>query len=456
MMMFFVSAVSVIAAFCVLGVISSGGVRSASDYAVSGRRAGGLSVAGIITGALVAGGSTIGTVQMAYIGGLSAWWFTLGSGIGCAILGMRFAGPLRRTGLSTLPELIERNFGYPTALVTLSGSVLGTLISVVTQFQAGTALLGSLVPISGAAAAAVISVMIMAFIFAGGLKSYSSVGNAKTAALCLLLAACCAAAAINGQTPAVILREMPARPWFSPFGFGIGKGLGACFSLIVGILCTQIYVQALFAASGEREARRGCIISAILIPPLGLMGIWIGLAMRNAGIEVEPAQALPFFIMNFFHPAVSGALWACLAIAIVGGASGLCLGIATNISMDIYARISGADREGGAALAAGRGAVLLTVAVTASLAVALKSSLILHLSYIGMGLRGSSMAVPLLALILRPGALSRRAAFAAASCGLAGMLAAWVAAPQIEPLFIGLPASAAAAVIFQLIPGKRG
>ena len=45
-------------------------------------------VAGIIIGTLVGGSSTIGTAQLAYHYGLSAWWFTLGAGIACLILAL--------------------------------------------------------------------------------------------------------------------------------------------------------------------------------------------------------------------------------------------------------------------------------------------------------------------------------------------------------------------------------
>ena len=65
-------------------------------------------VAGVITGTLVGGSSTIGTAQLAYQFGMSAWWYTLGAGISCLILALVYAKPLRRTGGSTLvAEIIQ-------------------------------------------------------------------------------------------------------------------------------------------------------------------------------------------------------------------------------------------------------------------------------------------------------------------------------------------------------------
>ena len=70
----------------VFAVIGSGfyvsrSVRSSAGYSVAGRSAGASLVAGSIAGTVVGGGATVGTAQLAYSFGLSAWWFTLGSGI---------------------------------------------------------------------------------------------------------------------------------------------------------------------------------------------------------------------------------------------------------------------------------------------------------------------------------------------------------------------------------------
>ena len=64
--------------FVLCGVYSGRRVKTAEDFTVSGKRAGGLMVAGTILGTMIGGASTIGTAQMAFAGGLSAWWFTLG------------------------------------------------------------------------------------------------------------------------------------------------------------------------------------------------------------------------------------------------------------------------------------------------------------------------------------------------------------------------------------------
>lgn len=443
---FTLSAFAVIATFVAVGFVSSGKIKNVGDYAVANRSAEASSVAGVIMGALVAGGSSIGTVQMAYQWGLSAWWFTLGSGIGCLILGFRFAGPIRRSALTTLPELLERHYGQPTAWVSLLVSSLGTLLSVAAQFLAGTALLRSIWPITQEWASVLLTLTILAFIFAGGLKSFGAVGNAKTVILYTLLGLCCLKIVFLGQTPGVLIRDLPVSPWFNPFARGVGKDLGACLSLLVGILCTQIYIQAVFAASDEGAARTGCLTAGVLIPPIGLMAVWVGLALRNMGVVVEPALALPYFLNTYFHPALSGALWAGLAITVVGGAAGLSLGIATNLSYDVYARLFKLEKNDRRLLGLNRFSLVFVIVSAALLGLALRGDLILRLSYVGMALRGAATVVPMVAAILYPGYLPPRLAFAASLLGLTGMGWAWLFLSGIEPLYIALPASCLALI----------
>ena len=73
-----------------IGLWSGKKVRSAEDFSGGGGKAGPWIVCGAIMGTLVSGQATIGTAQLAFNYGMSAWWFTLGSGIGCLILAIAF------------------------------------------------------------------------------------------------------------------------------------------------------------------------------------------------------------------------------------------------------------------------------------------------------------------------------------------------------------------------------
>ena len=81
-----------------VGIYSGRKVKSAADFATGGGKVGPWMISGTIMGALVSSQASIGTAQLAFSYGVSAWWFTLGSGLGCLILALGYVRPLRRSG----------------------------------------------------------------------------------------------------------------------------------------------------------------------------------------------------------------------------------------------------------------------------------------------------------------------------------------------------------------------
>lgn len=117
----------------IVGLYSGSKVKNARDFTTGGGKAGPFLVCGAILGSLVGGQATIGTAQLAFHFGISAWWFTLGSGIGCLILGIGYVIPLRRTGNVTLLQVISEEYGPKAGYL---GSVLcsiGIFISIISQ-----------------------------------------------------------------------------------------------------------------------------------------------------------------------------------------------------------------------------------------------------------------------------------------------------------------------------------
>lgn len=94
-----------------VGVYSGRKVKTSSDFSVGGKKANTGIVVGTIMGTLVGGASTIGTAQLAFLYGFSAWWFTLGAGLGCFFLAVFFSGPLHRSNKETVPQILAEEFG---------------------------------------------------------------------------------------------------------------------------------------------------------------------------------------------------------------------------------------------------------------------------------------------------------------------------------------------------------
>jgi SSS family solute:Na+ symporter len=439
--MFFSGAVLLILLFVLLGSIgATRGIKS-GEYTVSGRSAGVSSVSGIIMGALVGGASTVGTVQMAYQWGLSAWWFTLGAGIGCLLLGVWFARPLRNSELVTIPEFLRKSYGPGAGIICLVTSSIGTFISVVAQFLAGIALFMSIFPVNSAGAVTIVSLLVLTFIYLGGLRSYSRIGKAKIFLLYLILLLSTIVIVSRGYSPAGIVREVPSSPFLNILGRGVSTDINALVSMITGVFCTQIYIQGVFAASTAETARKGVFMAALLMPPLGLMGVYIGLYLKATGVAVAPAQALPYFLHSAFHPFLAGIMWCGILITVIGTAAGLSLGIATNIIRDIYMKVisSGqAETDEKKLLQTSRISVALVVISAAVIGSLADRSMILQWSYLSMGLRGVGTFFPLVLSVIYPGRLGLKWALFSMLGGIGGLILWPVFGTSIPPLLAGL------------------
>lgn len=76
------------------------------------------------------------------------------------------------------------------------------------------------------------------------------------------------------------------------FARGVLQDAGSGLSLLLGVLSTQTYAQAIWSARSDNAARKGALLSAFLMPVVGLACIGIGLFMRGHSITEEEAAAL--------------------------------------------------------------------------------------------------------------------------------------------------------------------
>lgn len=433
-------------AFAAAGLLTGkrGNQPQSDDFALGGRKSNAADVTGILLGSLIGGASTVGTVQMAYLFGMPAIWFTLGGGIGCLLLGLIFAAPLRDSGITTISDYLEKSCkggGGKISLLSALSSSAGTLISICAQLLSCIALLHGSFQIPVWLASIVSSVLILGFIITGGLKSFSKLGAAKIVLLYGSLLLCTGAAVKGGWTPSAILSALPARELLNPFGRGLAIDTGALVSMIVGVFTTQIYVQSLAAANSTKSARIGALASGLLMPPMGLLGVWIGLSVRAAGVDIPANQVLTWFIMHSFSPLAAGIIWASIVITVIGCAAGLLLGVATNISKNILPCLP-LFKNSGRSATAQRAIIAVLISIAAIFGMLDKNTLILELSYVSMGLRGAGTFLPFVAAMLWPGRLSSKWALASSAGGLIGMFA-WALTKQPgDPLFAGLAVSA--------------
>lgn len=469
-----------------VGMVSGRNVKNASDFVTGGGKAGPWMVCGAIMGSLVSSQATVGTAQLAFHYGLSAWWFTLGAGMGCLVLGLCYTKALRVSGCVTELQIISKSYGAAAGSL---GSVLcsiGIFISVLAQVVACSGLAITLFPQIPISVAALASVTIMCFyVMFGGAWGTGLAGIVKlvllyvssvTGMILVLVLSGGVTGLFSNLTQSLCgtglgavlhsaggisninnTAELTAR-FGNLFARGTMKDIGSGLSLLLGVLSTQTYAQAVWSAETDSKARKGALLSALLIPPLGIAGICIGLFMRSqcilqseaaaltaAGLAVpqltvltSTIQVFPAFVLNYMPPLFGGIVLGTLLISIVGGGAGLSLGMATILVKDIYKRIAAGVDSAGKELAAIRvtlSCIFLAAAVVASL---VPGSMINDLGFLSMGLRGSVVLVPMSCALWMKGTINKKCVMAAIILAPAAVLAGKILALPVDSLYLGI------------------
>ena len=478
-----------------IGIWSGKKVRSAEDFSGGGGKAGPWIVCGAIMGTLVSGQATIGTAQLAFNYGMSAWWFTLGSGIGCLILAVAYVVPLRRSGCSTLLQIVSKEYGPKAEALGSALCSIGIFVSVVAQILAATALLTTILPLNHLAAA-LISIVLMAFyVVFGGVWGAGMGGVAKLILLYVTsilggvlvfglahgfsglmetlnallagtelgnLAGLTDSAAVHSRFTSLIAR-------------GASKDIGSGLSLILGVLSTQTYAQGVWSGKSDSAARKGSLLSALLIPPIGIACILIGLYMRGHCVTADELAALqaagqslpegmtvlssssqvfPVFAVTCMPKLLGGVVLGTLFMTVVGGGSGLALGMASILVTDIFARKSRRVRESSsAALIVTRGTILAILVIAAAVAILVPGAMINDFGFLSMGLRGAVVFLPLCGGLWLKGKIAGQYAVASIVAGPIAVLAGELLALPFDPLFLGM-AVCAVIMAFGLIRGK--
>ena len=409
-----------------VGLIAGLAIYSGMHAKKSGGKNGTGIIMGLIMGTLVGGSSTVGTAQLAYSYGLSAWWFTLGGGIGCLVLALVYGIPLRHKGCDTLVGAIRQEYGPTAGLAASILNSVGTFINIISQLLAASAVVLVVWPQLGTLWTVIISAAFMAlYVVFGGTKGAGMVGMLKLILLYVSMVACGGLVLYKmggfGNFAAMVqaLQQETGVHYFNLFARGVGTDLGSALSLLLGVLTTQTYAQAVLSGKSDAAARKGALLSTILIPPIGACGILVGLYMRSI---TDPTvfvakTALTSFALTYLPPLLGGIVLGTLFIASVGTGAGLALGIATIINRDIIQRFTPKFSLPEKSDRLSKVLIIAVLALGCCLSTGSLGDVILNFAFMSMGLRGAVIFVPLTCTLWASGRITANYAVASIIVG---------------------------------------
>ena len=474
--------------------LSGRNVKDARTFTTGGT-SGSWMVCGALLGTLAGGQSTIGTAQLAFSFGISAWWFTIGAGLGAVVMGLVYAGPIRRSGCSTLLEIVAREYGRKAETVGSLLFLIGIFISIVAQVISSSAMISSLFNIPMQWAAVIGAVLILLLVLFGGIKSAGAGGIIKLTLLyvCSLVAGIVVlrlAQGISGLYHSI--ETVYASPTLTDlndlsdiesihhrYGNLVARGplkdLGGCLSLTLGVVSTQTYAQCIWSGATTPKARRGALYCAAFMPVIGAACTMVGMYMRGhyitadelaalqaagenipAGIGVidNSAQAFPAFILGHLPAWLGGIMLGTLLINILGCGSGLSLGAATIVVRDVAGNLATLLRRHISSrtqfsifnlrfsiLTQTRLAIVGILALAVLAANSFRGTFINDLGFLSLGLRAVALLLPLSFALWLPGRFNARAVLISMPVGTAVLLLSKAIALPGDPVYYGLLAS---------------
>lgn len=434
-----IGAATAFGAITVASVVAARRSRSYSDFSLGGRSLSSPMVAGVIVGTVYGGSATVGTAQLAFRYGLSAWWFTLGSGVALLVLALFFAAPVRRQGITTVPQFIEEVYGRRAAIWASVFTCVGMFLNVLSQVIAAGAILSSSFGLGTLASSMITAVCIVTYVAVSGVWGASLVGIAKT----ILVVGCMTVVGVLawslGATPWNLMKELPHYPYFSLFGRGLWVDLAAAFSMVVGINSSQTYIQAMCSARDVRTARAGALIAGAVATLAGIPPVVVGMLMRLKFPSMPSQDALPRFVLQYMPPWLAGLTLATVFISTLGTAAGLSLGIGTILSSDLYRKLLRPSASEEQLLVVSRAGIVATAALAAAVIIRGADSTILKWGFLSLGLRGATAFFPLAFAVFARDRLNPKAgALAVTIAPVASILWGVLNPGGLDPLYIGL------------------
>ena len=461
------------------GILAGRKVHSSSDFLTGGGKASSWLTTGALVGTLLGSQCTLGTAQLAFNFGISACWFTVGTGLGCLILGLTLSDRLRNSGCTTQFQIIAREYG---TLTERAGAILcttGTFISVLAQVTACLGFIPALYPsVSPLMVSAFTVIFMCLYIVMGGTWGAGMGGIVKVTLLYISCVACMIIAVVKsgglynvfvnaedlllhsnlGSIRNIFTGKDFAERYLSFTARGTLKDIGSCISLILGVLSTQTYMQYILSAKGQREAKISLYWAFLLVPPAGIAGILIGLFMRShyitiaevnamisAGLKVpdmpvisSTIQVFPSFVMNHVPSVFGGIILGTLLITIISGSSGLLLGISAIITEDVFSSSSFVKRY---KLSFSRLVIILTLIIAVIVSNILPVHAINDLGFMSMTLRASVVFLPLICALTLGKKINRRFILASVILSPSAAILGAVFNFPVEPLVISMSVS---------------
>jgi SSS family solute:Na+ symporter len=275
-----------------------------------------------------------------------SWWILVGS-IGLIVLGLFFAGKVRKFALYTLPELIEKQYDRRMAMASSVLIVIAWVGVIAAQIIAAGTIMSVLDMGSRELWMVIFSVVFIGYTLLGG--QYSVIRTDFLQSILVF-------GGIFGGLGVLLskvggwegLQSSLSPDMFSfPVNSDFSSASLASTLLVVGltyVVGPDMYSR-IFCARDDKTARIATFTTAGLLIPIALAITVIGMGAAVLFPEISSEQALPMVIKEIFSPFLAGVVLAALLCAVMSSADTTLLSAGTILSVDMMGGFQPADNQ---------------------------------------------------------------------------------------------------------------
>ncbi|MEM1247474.1 MAG: sodium:solute symporter family protein [Acidobacteriota bacterium] len=332
-----------------LGSLLARRAASSSGWAVASGNMGLWMVAAGVAGTRIGGVGTYGVAGDVMATGLWNLWYGVNTFLALALVGLFFAVPFRRLGLSTVAEIFTRRYGTRRCQVLTSLCVQTEyfIVNVLEPFVIGS-ILSTLTGIPFGAAVFIAAGVLIAYTALGGLWGSAVTNLVHCVVVVLGLGAIVVAgvrhlggwAEVTRGVDAALLEAGPQAvstvSWWSFVGAGWGAVLAMFFSATIHTPAASVYVNFSSAAKSEKTLAPAFLLGgavAALMPLLaGLVGV---LALARYGYDSGLASYRSITQVAIdISPILGGVAVAAILAAVISSGGPILLASATMVVRD--------------------------------------------------------------------------------------------------------------------------
>ncbi|MDQ3417248.1 MAG: sodium:solute symporter family protein [Acidobacteriota bacterium] len=352
-------------------------VRGSGDFFVAGRGLTAPLIFSTVLAANIGAGTTVGAAGLAYMQGVSAWWWNGSAALGSLVLAFWIGPKMWRLasdhGFYTAGDYLEHRYNATVRGVIAALIWVGTLAILAGQLIAGSAVLSVVADVPKPAGVMIGAVAMMVYFVAGGLLSSAWVNLVQLVVLVggfviaipVLYSSLGGAAAFNAMAP--------PHPGYWDIMYSTGSGMSGWAMLAIlfpAFIISPGLLQKAYGAKDARAVRLGIGLQGGAQMLFAFIPVFFGLAARAAHLEItDPNVVLPTVLATQL-PAFLGALaLAAVFSAEVSTCDAILFMLATSLSKDLYKRFINPDADDRrvllvarlAAVAGGIGGVILAI-----------------------------------------------------------------------------------------------